>query len=209
MDGWLLPVLPFPHAQVSICLFSAQDLNVFFASAVFLALSVALGSHGRGVRYGLSYIRLTRANMGWLSILGWSAAALLCCLAAAVFLSVALAFLGMLDTEGVASKLNSLSPFSLFFAFSISPLAEEAMFRGYLLRKIGEVSKSASAGAALSSLLFAAMHLSYGSSAEMAAAFMIGLILCFFTIKSRSLVPAVLAHCAFNFLSILFNVVLA
>ncbi len=56
--------------------------------------------------------------------------------------------------------------------------------------------------ALLSSLLFAMMHLSYGSFAEIAVTFCVGLVFCAATYQSKSTIPAILAHCAYNAISL-------
>jgi membrane protease YdiL (CAAX protease family) len=66
--------------------------------------------------------------------------------------------------------------------------------------KLGSLAFASSA--ALSSFIFAIMHFSYGSLAEIAVAFSIGLILCASIRKWGSLVPAIVAHALFNFASV-------
>jgi membrane protease YdiL (CAAX protease family) len=56
--------------------------------------------------------------------------------------------------------------------------------------------------ALLSSLLFALMHLGYGSFAEIAVTFAVGLVFCAATYQSKSTIPAILAHCAYNLISL-------
>jgi len=46
------------------------------------------------------------------------------------------------------------------------------------------------------------LHSSWGSAAELAVTFFVGLVLCAGVKKTDSLVPAVLAHAAFNLASI-------
>lgn len=177
------------------------------ASLLFLALSL---SSQAGLSGTLSFLRLQKPDR-LLPILGWSAAALVssCLLTGA--LSGILWLAGLLDTLPVEQKMLSLPLPALISAFTLAPLAEEALFRGYFFRKMGGFSSKGNgwlAAAILSSLLFAAMHLAYGSFAELAVAFSIGALLCYFSRKSGSLWPAVLSHASFNFLSIFFTVVL-
>lgn len=194
--------------------------GTYLVSSFLLALALALSSWGKGLAKGLEYIRilpLPADRGGLFRALKWAIAAFFLSCMATGAVSFALESLGILDSALVEKKLLTLPAMALILAFTLSPVAEEALFRGYFFRKISESSSgrgkkpgfaALAAGAVLSSLLFATLHYSYGSIAEIAVAFFVGLALCFATYKSRSLLPAVLAHSAFNFLSILLAVFL-
>lgn len=185
--------------------------SVFALSSFLLFLAIALSSWGFGVRKAFLYCRilpLPRGWTGWAATLKWSAGAFLLSWLATIMVSSALYFLGLLDSALVEEKLLALPPAALVLAFTLSPVAEEALFRGYFFRKIAEgpgkrpSSRSLFTAAILSSLLFALLHFPYGSVAEIAVAFAVGAVLCFITQKSGSLLPAMLAHASFNLLSI-------
>ena len=197
----------------------SRSIGVYAVSAFLLALALALASWGVGLRRGLSYIGIfpLPKNRGQaFHIAKWAIAAFLlsCLLTGAV--SYALQALGILDSQLVEQKLLTLPFPALVIAFTLSPLGEEALFRGYFFKKIAETTQGSgkpsaaayAAGAMFSSLLFAILHFSYGSIAEILVAFFVGLALCFCTRKSGSLLPAILAHAAFNFLSIIVTVFL-
>ncbi len=222
----LLPILFFAGFILLYLIPGGQQpLGTYVISSFFLALALFLSSWGAGAKAGFSLekgmeyvglLPLPKGKSGLVATAKWTAVAfILSCLATGA-VSLALESLGIADSSLVGQKLLTLSIPTLIIAFTLSPLAEEALFRGYFFRKISEstagkskagFAASASA-AALSSLLFAILHFSYGSISEIAVAFFVGLVLCFCTRKSGSLLPAVLAHAAFNFLSIVVTVFL-
>lgn len=184
--------------------------GVFYVSALFFFLALFLSSYKSGIKEGLSYLRLSPKKGEAAKLFLWGIAAFFLIFFVALAVSFTLSVLGLLDTAPVLEKVRSLSPLALFAAVTIAPLGEEAIFRGWLFRKIGDVfQKRAKNGtviflisALLSSLVFSAFHFSYGSFAEFAVVFFVGLALCFVTQKSGSLVPAIIAHAFFNLLSI-------
>ncbi len=178
--------------------------GIFWVSIAFLVLSLALHPRNKSLRFRLDYVRAMPEKKRLLSLFGWGIAALAASVFVTMALSVLLPLFGISDTELVAEKVLSLPPLALLLAFTLAPIGEEALFRGYLLRKLGDVSSSPLAGALLSSAIFAALHFSYGSVSEIVVTFAVALVLCAFTQKTKSLVPAVLAHMSFNFLSIFF-----
>jgi membrane protease YdiL (CAAX protease family) len=84
----------------------------------------------------------------------------------------------------------------------LAPLIEEVFFRGFLFnrwhRKYG-------AGKAMifSSLLFAILH------TDLFGAFIFGLVMCLICLKTQSLVGAIIAHVANNFIVLLITIVFA
>jgi len=193
-----------------------QDFRPTATSAALLLLALLLSSWGKGLRAGISYLRLNLPRDGLLPLLGWSAAALLSSCMVTGVISGILWLAGLLDTAPVEQKILSLPLLALVSAFTLAPFAEEALFRGYFFRRMQEAAGkkkahspvSVALAAVLSSLLFASLHFSYGSFSELAVAFFVGLALCAFVRKTGSLWPAVLAHASFNLLSVLFTVVL-
>jgi membrane protease YdiL (CAAX protease family) len=73
------------------------------------------------------------------------------------------------------------------------PLAEEILFRGYLLTAATEFTGSAVAGAAITALAFAAIHFYYGPGVMLYAAFM-SAILSALAILTGTILPCVVAH---------------
>lgn len=78
----------------------------------------------------------------------------------------------------------------------VTPFAEEALFRGFLLRgfrRFGPVLASA-----VVSLLFAAAHFQINIGIDV---FVLSLVLCYIRLKTDSLWPAVLVHSLKNFIA--------
>jgi membrane protease YdiL (CAAX protease family) len=166
------------------------------------------------LRNALKRLGLAPTKKALPSLAVWGALAFIASCAATGIVSLVLYSVGLLDTSSVYAKVVSLPVPVLLAAFTFAPLGEEAFFRGFLFRWIEDFSAKSSLkkyataiGAVVSSLIFAILHAGYGSIAELAVAFAVGLILCWFARRTRSLVPGVLAHAAFNCLSILINVV--
>ena len=216
----LLPILFF---FLLFLLYSFTDrtaIGVYLVSSCFLALALALSSWGVGLEKGLKYLGilpLPSGPGGLKKAVKWAAFAFFLSCIATGATSFILESLGILDSSLVEQKLLTLPAIALVLAFTLSPVAEEALFRGYFFKVISETSEKKgkkpgfyqlAAGAVLSSLLFAILHFSYGSIAEIAVAFFVGLALCYVTYKSGSLLPAILAHAAFNLLSIIVAVFL-
>jgi membrane protease YdiL (CAAX protease family) len=90
----------------------------------------------------------------------------------------------------------------LIFTFLIAPINEEIFFRGFLLSKIGKYFGIA-AGIILSALIFAALHFSYMSISEFAAALFFGLIAGYAFVKTKSLYTSIVGHMLVNFVTII------
>ena len=227
---YLLAALLLVLAAVLFFPVGSDGSGVFYVSISFLLIAVMLSSLGSTPKQGIAYLRIIPKKGEIAPLLAWSVAALLACCLVTGAVSAVLYFLGWLDTAPVGEKILSLPLPALLAAFTLAPLGEETLFRGYLFRKISECLRErmtkqkqraklkedssysglfpAAIAALISSLLFSALHFSYGSFAELAVAFSIGIVLCAFTQKSKSLLPAILAHASFNLLSILFTVLL-
>ena len=109
-------------------------------------------------------------------------------------LGIILSGLGMNDSGKVHEIVaNKLPPYLIVFAILFAPITEELFFRAFLADRFGVV---------LSSAAFAGMHLAYGSIAEILAAFCIGLVLAYIYKASKSVLPAIAMHFAFNLSSI-------
>ncbi len=112
-------------------------------------------------------------------------------------ISVLLFFLGFADQERVHEKISGFPSHLLFAAVFLSPVAEEILFRGFLYRRFGII---------LSSAVFSASHLFYGSVAEIVVAFFLAAFLCVLFQRSGSLYPAIIAHSLFNLATVMFVV---
>ncbi len=88
-----------------------------------------------------------------------------------------------------------------FISTAIIPaLVEEFAFRGIML---GSLKKFGEGFAVLvSSVLFGAMH---GNFQQIPFAFLVGLILGFITVKTKSIIPAMIIHCYNNAVSVIFD----
>jgi membrane protease YdiL (CAAX protease family) len=78
----------------------------------------------------------------------------------------------------------------IFYLFVIRVFLEEWFFRGFLVNRIGVY---------LSSLLFAIGHISYGSIVEVIGAFILGVVLGKYYLKTKNLWVNYLAHFLYNF----------
>ena len=213
----MLSVLIFPFDQFGS--------SVFYVSLAFAVCALFLSSWNTDVERGLAYLWLAPKWKDAPALVLQSFALFVACAAVTVFITGVFMLAGALDTENVYNRVILLPVPALILAFTLAPLGEELFFRGFLFRKISEMfgGKTANApgrnrrfskimpwaiGALASSALFALMHAAYGSYAELAVAFAVGLALCIGVKKTNSLVPAVLAHAAFNFVSIFMAVFL-
>ena len=98
------------------------------------------------------------------------------------------------DAEKVAGIVRAEPPASQALGVVLSPPAEEIFFRGYLQAGIGLWP---------SSIVFAVLHSFYGSLEEVAGALAFALVLGSYFKRSKSLWPCMIAHVAFNALSML------
>lgn len=85
----------------------------------------------------------------------------------------------------------------------IPPLVEEFLFRGVVLGKLRFFGDAFALF--LSSALFAIMH---GNIIQIPFAFIVGLVLAFLTIKTNSLLPAMVVHFIVNFRSVIISILL-
>ncbi|MFA6213676.1 MAG: type II CAAX endopeptidase family protein [Candidatus Micrarchaeia archaeon] len=195
----VLSVFIFPVGQASS--------SSFYFSLAFAVCALFLSSWNTSIKHGLAYLRLAPKWKDGPELVLQSLLLFVACAAVTVTITGIFLLAGALDTKNVYDKVILLPLPVLVLAFTFAPLGEEMFFRGFLFRRISEWVKLDGAlpwvaGAFLSSLLFALMHASWGSVAQLAVAFAVGVVLCFGVKKTGSLAPAVLAHAAFNFASI-------
>lgn len=82
----------------------------------------------------------------------------------------------------------------LISSIIFAPIAEELFFRGIILRNTAKISQNFAIF--FSALIFGLMH---GNPYQLVGGFLMGVSLGYFTIKTGSLVPAIIAHIAVNF----------
>ncbi|NYZ74924.1 CPBP family intramembrane metalloprotease [Candidatus Micrarchaeota archaeon] len=161
------------------------SLLLFFAPFVLLALE------SKTLKQSISFLGFnsrkpfTQIGSGLL-LVGF-------CIVILIFEGVVLNALGFLDTNKIAEFITSQPAWLLAAAIIAAPVAEETFFRGYLQKKTGVV---------LSSMVFAALHFGYGSVTEVVAAFSVSIVLGWWVRKNKLLLPAIVAHAAYNALSI-------
>lgn len=109
----------------------------------------------------------------------------------AMALSALLSLANYNDIGKVSEALQEAKkePAYLVFALTVGVILEEFFFRGFLVKRIGILGSSA---------LFGAMHLLYGSIAEVAGAFALGLVLAHFWKKYKNLYANTYAHLLWN-----------
>lgn len=101
---------------------------------------------------------------------------------------------GSADQAKIVETVEGLPLYVLLFSFIAAPFTEELFFRAFLVPRAGPVAAS---------VMFALVHHAYGSVAEMFGAFLLGLALSLYFHERRDVLPCILAHGAFNLLSVL------
>jgi len=161
------------------------SLLLFFAPFVLLALE------NKTLKQSIAFLGLEFRKP--LTQLGSGVFLFGFCLVLLVLEGAVLSALGFLDTNKIAEFISSQPAWALALAIIAAPIAEETFFRGYLQKKVG---------VALASVLFAALHFGYGSVAEVVAAFSVSMVLGWWVRKNKLLPPAIIAHAAYNALSV-------
>lgn len=116
--------------------------------------------------------------------------------AAALFAVFILSAFGLNDLAHVGAAFKATlaqTPLLLAYLAIVRPFSEEVFFRGFL---------TPFGGIWLQALLFAAFHAAYGSVVEVIGTFILGVLLGWYFIRNKSLMPNILAHWAYNLLSI-------
>lgn len=164
---------------------------------------------------GLFYSLFSKTNLGSVISVKWVKLGLAIPL---IFIALAVSFTADYLTDILQSSFNvfgvknnvELSTqthtlienlLNIFAVSVIPPLVEEFMFRGIILGKLRPFGDAFALF--LSSALFAVMH---GNIIQIPFAFMVGLALAFITIKSNSLIPAIIVHFLVNFRSVLISI---
>jgi len=97
---------------------------------------------------------------------------------------------GLQDLELVSSKILAFPFYYVLYLFIVRVFLEEWFFRGFLVKRIGVI---------LSSLVFAAGHLAYGSIVEVVGAFVLGMVLAYYFKRTGNLWINIVAHLLYNF----------
>lgn len=115
--------------------------------------------------------------------------------------------LGLINTNQAQQiGFDKAQGINLIFAFLslvvLPPLAEELLFRGYLFQKL-QNHTTIIVATAVTSVLFSIAHLEFGSgnSLNWAAAldtFILSAVLCYVTVRTKSLWPAIIIHAVKN-----------
>jgi membrane protease YdiL (CAAX protease family) len=130
-----------------------------------------------------------RNNFAW-SIFGFFAIVIITMLMNFIMVYV----FNIQDIEKITDKVSTLPEYLLFFAFLAAPFTEELFFRALISPRFGMFASSA---------LFGLSHYAYGSVIEIAGTFIIGMMLCLIYKYSKSIVPCIVIHLLYNFVSLL------
>lgn len=158
----------------------------------------------------LVYAKLTRMSLGELSFNPISPSVTLACtgialaisLAGSTLASVLLQFFaswGMMPPEFPASPTGGVAMlFDIFTTVLLAPVIEEIIYRGFIL---GSLRRCGDAVAIIvSALLFGLEH---GNMAQLPYAFIYGLVLAYFVVKTNSLYTGIFLHVVNNALAVL------
>ncbi len=92
------------------------------------------------------------------------------------------------------SKDAATTSLDLFSSIILAPIAEELFFRGIILRKTAKISQNFAIF--FSAFVFGFMH---GNPYQFSLGFLIGIVFGYVTIKTGSLLPAIIGHMVVNF----------
>ena len=123
----------------------------------------------------------------------YSVIGLISVFAVLIILSLLAVYLGFNDQTKVSEKISGLPLVILAFAVFFAPISEELFFRAFLSPRVGII---------FSSVIFGALHFSYGSIIEIVGVFVVGLLLGFIFEKSKSITPCIIVHLTYNLISI-------
>src|SRR3989344_5020303 len=105
-----------------------------------------------------------------------------------------LKLLGLLDNEIVVDLIAAQETLTLVLAVTVGPIGEELLFRGYLLNKVGVWAQA---------FLFGLLHFSYGSTAEILAAFTVAALFGLYMKREKNIYACITAHALYNLMSII------
>ncbi len=117
------------------------------------------------------------------------------------------------DMGNIKDIAQLFSPVSMIYLLAFQPIGEEIFFRGFLLEKIESVAvekkwfqKPSYAGYTailITSVLFGIAHFSYGKLYPVVVTFLLAIVLGFVVYKTRNLFTSIIAHIAYNLISLL------
>jgi hypothetical protein len=96
---------------------------------------------------------------------------------------------------------QELPLYLLIVAFTLVPVVEELFFRALLIPLFGRYTNMW-IGAVISSVFFGITHTAYGSLVEIGGAMLLGLVLALYFVKKGDILPCMIAHAIYNFISI-------
>ncbi|MEM3841182.1 MAG: type II CAAX endopeptidase family protein [Candidatus Micrarchaeaceae archaeon] len=176
-------------SEISANLYSTISLSLLFPFIVF-SYMLLKGNNLKGIVDGLGLGR-SALKAKYIGIgIGIFLIILLLEIATGIISSIT----GIPLPTNVGATLAGFPLFFYIFTFTIAPIDEEILFRGFLVPRIGIF---------FSSLIFAILHFGYGSIVEFIAAFIFGIIAGYAFKKTKSLYATIIAHALVNFLSIL------
>lgn len=123
-------------------------------------------------------------------------------------LTFILLMFGINDQAKVANVANNLPIPVLAIAILLAPFSEELLFRGMLMTRIEQLNAHfkipypAFFAILFSSVIFGSLHIAYGSVVEIIGAIAIGMVLAVVFKMSKSIIPAITIHMAYNMISI-------
>ena len=170
-------------------LYSTISLSLLFPFLVFSYLLLK----GRNIRGIIQELGLGRKSFG-AKYIGIGIGIFLIILLLELGTGIISSITGVPLPTNVGATLAGFPLFFYIFTFTIAPIDEEILFRGFLVPRLGIF---------LSALIFAILHFGYGSIVEFAAALIFGLIAGYVFKKTKSLYATITAHALVNFLSIL------
>jgi membrane protease YdiL (CAAX protease family) len=169
-------------------------LLINFAVFTIPALAWAAGTEGQRGGRALAWLRLKGGNLRW--SLGWALTGVTLVFWFLIAAGIAARFLGQGEVsneraEAIARALDI--PTALLVA-AITGIGEELFFRGFLLRKVGNVPQA---------VLFGLAHLNYLQWLEVAVTAFIGYAFGRTAQRTGSIVGPIVGHAAFNALSLI------
>ncbi|MBS3069328.1 CPBP family intramembrane metalloprotease [Candidatus Micrarchaeota archaeon] len=181
----------------SIALFYASLLAAFLASLLLPLLffsGALLYAMGGGASVGKAAAKLGLKSTNIFLDAAYGVAGFVGAIAIAIMIASAFASVGADDSAAVREKIIAMPALVLLWAVVVAPIGEEVFFRGLLLQRIGAIA---------SSVVFALVHIFYGSLAEIAVAFCIALAFCHIARVRKGTVAPIISHALFNAFSII------
>lgn len=153
-----------------------------------------------------SRIKLRREGMDMAFL--WGIVSVIVMFSVVFILGIILTFSGFnLEESSNITDLEQLFSLpSIFFIVIFQPIGEEIFFRGFLLDKINAFAGKETA-IIITSILFGIAHLSYGNIYPALMTGVLGLILAYMVVKTKSLITSIVAHVFFNVFSVILYII--